>query len=94
MVPEIKARPLDRRVDHCEAFDALRIEGWGELRNRRDMTSAKWAMQASIQSDQHWFLASEIVDGDLALAGDRVEHEIGRRFTQLQRAYIECGQTC
>ena len=89
MIPEIEARPFDRRVHHCQAFDALRIEGWGELRNRRDMAPAKGTMQASIQSDQHRFLAAEIVDGDLALAGNRVEHEIGRPFAKLQRACID-----
>jgi hypothetical protein len=46
-------------------------------------------METSIQPNQYWFLASEIVDGDLALAGNRVEHDIGRGFAKLQRAYVE-----
>jgi hypothetical protein len=46
-------------------------------------------METSIQSDQHWLLAAEIVDSYLALASNRVEHEIGRSFAQLQRAYVE-----
>ena len=45
-------------------------------------------METSIQPNQHWFLATEIVDSDCALAGNRVEHEIGRTFAQLQRAYV------
>ena len=46
-------------------------------------------MQASIQPDQHWLLAAKIINGYLALAGNRVEHEIGRSFAQLQRACVD-----
>ena len=86
MITEIKACPFDGRVHHRQAFDALCVEGWCELRNRRDMTPAKRTMQTSIQSNQHWLLAAKIIDSYLALASNRVEHEIGRSFAQLQRA--------
>jgi hypothetical protein len=46
-------------------------------------------MEASIQPNQHWFLAAKIIDGYRALAGNRVEHEIGRAFAQLQGACFD-----
>ena len=46
-------------------------------------------MQAPEQPDQHRLLPAEVVDGDLAFPGDRVEHEVGRHFARLQWADIE-----
>ena len=83
MVAEIKARPLNGRIDHCQTFNALLVEGWVELRKSRDMTPAKWAMQTSIQPDQNGFLTAKIVNGDLSFEGNRVEYKIGRSLAHL-----------
>ncbi len=44
-------------------------------------------MQSAEQADQHR-LAAEIIDGDLAVARDRIEHNIGCPFADLQLAIV------
>ena len=92
MIAEIEFRPLDRRVDDGQALDALVAQRRAELGERGDVAPAERAVQAAEHRDQQRLLAAEIVDCDLALARDRVEHDVGCPFARLQRADI--GAIC
>ena len=85
MIAEIEPRPVDRRVDDRQALDALLAQARAELRQGGDMAPAERAMQAAKEADQHRLLAAKIIDGDLALARDRVEHDVRRPVAGLQR---------
>ena len=61
------------------------VQRGGQLRNRGDMTPTKGTMQASVQSNQHRLLAPKVIDCYLALASDRIEHDVRRSLPQLQR---------
>lgn len=52
MITEIEPRPLDGRIDHRQAFDALLAQGRLEPCHRRDMAPAERTVQASKQTDQ------------------------------------------
>jgi hypothetical protein len=52
------------------------------------MPSAEWTVQAPEQADQHGAAASEIVESDLAVVGDSVEHNLGRPVAWSKRSVV------
>jgi hypothetical protein len=40
------------------------------------MAPAERAMQASKQADQYWALAAKVIKRDLAIACDRIQHNV------------------
>ena len=87
MVAEIEAGALDRRVDDGQAVDAFLLQCIGEFGHGGDLPAAEGTMQPAEQPDEHRLLAAKIVDGDLALAGDRIQHHVRRAISRLQWSF-------
>ena len=48
-----------------------------------DLPAAEGAMQSAKQPDKHRFLATKIIDGDLTLASNRIQHHVWRAISGL-----------
>src|SRR6185503_13737271 len=86
MIPEIEACPIDRRIDHRQTFDALLLEVARQARHRGDLPPAEWTVEPAKQADQNRLLSSEVIDRYLALTRDRIENDVRRAVTGLQRS--------
>jgi hypothetical protein len=84
VVPEIEPCTLDWRIDHRETFDAFLAQGRVKLRLCRDMAPAERAMQAPKQADQYGAMTAKVIQRDLALARDRVQHNVRCAVARLQ----------
>jgi hypothetical protein len=89
MVAKIEPRPSYGRVDHGQILNALFAQCRRYLRERGYMAPAERAVQAAEEPDEQWFPAAKIVDGDLAVACDCVEHNVGRSLARLQWSNID-----
>src|SRR5207244_11704339 len=85
LVTQIGPRAPDRGVADRETYDALLAQGGIELRLRRQRTPAERTMQAAKQTDQYRALAAQILQRDLALARDGVQHNVRCAVARLER---------
>jgi hypothetical protein len=86
MIAKIETRPVDRRIDHGETFDALASERAVKLSLRRDMATAERTVQTAEQADQYRTLSAIILERDLSFACDGLQDDVGRAIPRLKRS--------
>ena len=78
MIAEIEAGAFDRRIDHGKRLYSHFAQDLVDLRLGCEVAPAERTMQSTEQADQQRPVPAKIIDCDLSLARNGVEHDVGR----------------